>query len=109
LLGLRQPAAQVGRLALPRQHRQPPLQRAAAALRQVLPQQAPPQHRVRGLGQRVALAMAERLVLAEEGADDAVGRLVHLQHVAQQLRGEVQQGGGVHGSGVAARTVGVVR
>ena len=72
LLVLAHAAADQRLVALPGQDRQAALERAAAALGQVLEQQALAQHRVGRLGQRVALARAQLAVLAEEVRDDDV-------------------------------------
>ena len=93
-----QRGAQETRAALPGQDRQAAFQRATAALRKVLQQQALAQHGVGGLGQRMTLARAQRAVVAEEGGNDAVGGLVELQHGAQQLDAEVDKGVGMHGA-----------
>jgi uncharacterized membrane protein len=65
--------AQEAVVALPGQDRETALEFALARLREVLPQQALAQHRVGGLGERVALAAAERAMGAEVVGDDAVG------------------------------------
>ena len=98
LLGLGQRRAQEAFVALPAEDGQAPLHLALAGLREVLEQQALAQHGVGGLGQRVALAAAERAVLAEEVRHDVVGRLLELQHAVQQFGGEFEQGVGVHQS-----------
>jgi hypothetical protein len=64
----RERAAQEGLAALPGQDGQPALQRAAAALRQVLEQQALAQHGVGRLGQRVALARPGARCLRKKAA-----------------------------------------
>ena len=78
--------------ALPAQDGQAALQRATAALRKVLEQQPPAQHRIGRLGQRVALARAQVAVRAEEGRHHAVGGRIQLQHLADQVGAQVEQG-----------------
>ena len=103
LLGLAQRGAQKAFVALPGEHREATLHLALARLRQVLEQQALAQHGVGGLGQRVALAAAQRAVLAEEVRDDAVGGVLQLQHAVNQFGGEFEQGVRVHRGIILAR------
>jgi hypothetical protein len=97
LLVLAHAAADQRLVALPGQDRQAALERAAAALGQVLEQQALAQHGVGRLGQRVALARAQFAVLAEEVRDDDVRRHVELADLAQQFGGDVEEGVRMHG------------
>src|SRR5207247_2920356 len=54
------------------------------------------QHSVVGFGECVALARAQRTVLAKERRDDAVGRRVEAHHLVQQIGGEFEQGVRMH-------------
>ena len=72
---------------------------AAAALRQVLEQQAPAQHRVGRLGQRMALARARARGAARKKADTTLSagasKLQHLR--ASRSVAQLEQRGGMHG------------
>ena len=52
--------------------------------------------RVHGVGEHVALARAERALLAEEVGDDAIGRVLEAQHAVQQLGRALEQGVRMH-------------
>ena len=96
LLRLVQGRAQKALVALPRKHREAPFHLALARLRKVLKQQPLAQHRIGRFRQRVTLAAAERAVLAKEVGDDAVGRMLQLQHAVQQFGAQFEKRVRVH-------------
>ena len=100
LLFVLRPCAPRISVSLPCQARidQAAFERAAAALGQMLEQQALAQHGIGGLGQRVALARAQLAVLAEEVRDDDVRGHVELADLAEQFGGGVEEDGRMHGS-----------
>jgi hypothetical protein len=84
------------RVTGPAEDREPSLDRPAARLGEVLVEQAPAQHCIGRLRQRVALARPELTVLAQKEGDDVVGGRIELQHRADQFGAGSEQGFGVH-------------
>ena len=86
-------------VALPDEQRQAPLDLAAAAVgraRQMAPERQLPQQRERAVGEHVAIARAERALLAKEVGDDAIGGMLEAQHAMHELGLRLEQGGRMH-------------
>ena len=91
--------AQDAGVALPGEDRQAALHLAAAAVGragEMAIERQPPHQRERAVGERRALARAERALLAEEVGDDAVGRMLEAQDAVHELGRGLEQGVRMH-------------
>jgi hypothetical protein len=86
-------------VALPGEHRQATVDFAPAAVRragEMAPERQLPQQREDAVGEDVALARAERSLLAEEVGNDTVGRVFEAQHPVHELGLRLEQRGRMH-------------
>jgi hypothetical protein len=84
-------------VAAPGEDREAALERPRARRREMAMQGELAQQREEGLGERVAVACAERALLAEEIGGDTVGGMLEAQHATHELGLCSEQGRRVHG------------
>jgi hypothetical protein len=79
--------------------------RKSSAFSKSAPSEATAQHVVGGFGERMALAGAQRTILAKEGRDDAICGGVELHHLVKQIGGKFEKSVRMHAAIILGATM----